>query len=134
MTTATQHIQDAADNAYFKLISRGAMVFSTVILLPALGFIAIRSYDAVARIERAQATQDTHMQLMDLAATNDRSVVHTLNDETQKRIDLVFLRINMLPTKSDVDKDLLLRDQRIDALDRRLGALELRINGLNNGH
>lgn len=112
MTTSSQQAEGIAENVWVRLAARTAMVV-TPFLLGILGFLAIQGYYSFARIEKAQVAQDTHMQIIDVTANNDRTATRILAEEIQKRID----------------KDLLFRDLRLDGLDRRVGSIEGRING-----
>jgi hypothetical protein len=112
------------ENLLFKGAARTAILIATVLGGPLAYSIITRTYDAIDRMDRAQTRIEGQIELMRQSADNDRK---TIND----RIDIVSNHLSDTQRDyarvSDVISGFTLRDQRIEALDRRVIVVERRV-------
>jgi hypothetical protein len=127
-----QRFISAVENPVFKGGARLLMWVSAT-LLALIVWQGNRALDTIDRLDRNQARIEAQIERIELTVANDRKAAGVRDDALNTRIDIVSGRVTDTQREyarvNDVLSGFTLRDQRIEALDRRVGSLEGRMNG-----
>lgn len=130
--TSEQKFTAAVENPVFKGGARLLMWVSAT-LLALIAWQGNRALDTIDRLDRNQARIEAQIERIELTVANDRKAAGVRDDALNTRIDIVSGRLSETQRDysriSDVLSGFTLRDQRIEVLDRRVGAIEGRMNG-----
>lgn len=122
----------AVENPFFKGLAR-ILIYVSAVLLSLIAWNGTRALDNLDRLTQAQARLEARMDRADLTADNDRKAAQDRDTAINGRVDIVSGRVtdtqHDYARVSDVLAGFTLRDQKIDALDHRVGALEDRAYG-----
>jgi hypothetical protein len=114
----------AVENPFFKGLAR-VLIYVSAGLLSLIIWNGNRALDT---LDKTQARLEARMDRLELTTANDRKAEADRDVQLNGRIDIVSGRVidtqHDYARVSDVLVGFTLRDQRIDAIDHRVGALE----------
>ena len=119
-------LQGVVENLWFKLISRASMIVLAALVTagaPAVWSIAQRSYDAFGQLRDVQIKQQAQIERQEFSQAVDRSAFSdrlTILSNRLSEFSHDYARID------GVVAGWTLRDQRVDAINHRVEALETR--------